>query len=123
MIQDTQAQIEGPPRDLHQRSVFQQPDLETISQVSSINKHRKHWQESMPREKIRDTKTRIHGPPKPKQLESVLRRTDLETILEVFSTLEQEESIGEQFVLEQVVPYAKIQTPNQIEPIIEEPNI
>ena len=47
LIQDTQAQIEGPPRDLHQRFVFQRPDLETIPKVSSIGEPRKHWQEPM----------------------------------------------------------------------------
>ena len=48
---------------------------------------------------------------------------DLETILEVSSTLEQEESMGEPYVLEQIVPYAKVQEPNQQEPNREEPNI
>ena len=123
LIQDTQTQIEGPPRDLYQKSVFQRPDLETIPKVSSIGEPRKHWQEPMIRERIRDTETRIDGPPKPTQLESVLRRTDLETIPEVSSTLEQEESICEPFVLEQIVPYTKIQQPNQQELIMKEPSI
>ena len=83
-------------------------DLETISEVSSISESRQQWQEPIPRERIRDTKTRIDGPPKPKPIESVFRRTDLETIPEVSSTIEQEESIGEPFVLKQVVPYAKM---------------
>ena len=47
----------------------------------------------------------------------------MEIISEVASTLEREESVGESFVLEQVVPYTKMQKPNQTEPIIEEPNI
>ena len=47
----------------------------------------------------------------------------METIPEVSSTIEREESIGEPFVLEQVVSYAKIQKPNQQEPLIEEPSI
>ena len=87
-IQDTQAQIEGPPRDLHQRSIFQCPNLATILKVSSIGGPRKHWQEPMHLERIQDPETRIDGPPKPTRLEFVLRRTDLETILEVSSTLE-----------------------------------
>ena len=123
LIQDTQAEIEGPPIDLHQRSIFQRPDLETIPKVSSIGEPRKHWQEPMFLERIRDTETRIDGSPKPTQLESVLRRIDLETIPEESSTLEQEESICEPFFLEQIIPYTKIQQPNQQELIMKEPSI
>ena len=123
LIEDTQAQLEGPPKDLHQKFVYQRPDLETIPEVSSSSEPREQWQEPVLRERSRDTETRIDGPPKPTQLESVFRRTDLETIPEVASTLEREESIGESFVLKQVVPYAKMQKPNHQEPIIEEPNI
>ena len=102
---------------------FASLDLETIPEVSSSSEPREQWQEPILRERSRDTETRIDGPPKPTQLEFVFRRTDLDTILEVASTLEWEESISESFVLEQVVPYAKMQKPNHQEPIIEEPNI
>ena len=47
----------------------------------------------------------------------------METISEESSTLEQEESICEPFVLEQIVPYTKIQQPSQQELIMKEPSI
>ena len=97
--------------------------METILEVSSIGEPRKHWQEPMHLERIRDIETRIDGPPKPTRLEFVLRQTDLETIPKESSTLEQEESLCEPFVLEQIVSYTKIQQPNQQEPAMEEPII
>ena len=45
LIEDTQAQLEGPPKDLHQKSVYQRPDLETFPEVSSSSEPREQWQE------------------------------------------------------------------------------
>ena len=123
LIQETQSTLEGPPQPIRQGPVSKSLGWETTPEVSSSGEPRKHWQESILRERIRDSETSIDGPLKPKQLEFVLKRTDLETIPEVSSTLEQEESICEPYVLEQIVPYTKIQQPNQLEPIIEEPSI
>ena len=53
----------------------------------------------------------------------MLRQTDLEIIPEVSSTLEQEKSICEPFALEQIVPYTKIQQPNQQDRVMKEPII
>ena len=88
LIEETQAQLEGPPKDLLQRFVFQRPDLETLPEVSSTSEPRQQWQEPISQERIRDTETRIDGPPKSTQHESVFRRIDLETIPEVSSTIE-----------------------------------
>ena len=52
LIQETQSTLEGPPQPIRQDPISESSRVETTPEASSSGEPKRHWQESIPWEKI-----------------------------------------------------------------------